>query len=293
MNPCIDLYATATSVKYQGIDTFTVTAGGSGYTSAPTVTITPVTAGEGSGATATAVLSSGSVASITLTNPGNNYSAGATVSFSGGGGSGAAATCTTYDGSKCYIPFKNDTDLTPVVVIGSDASEIAGTKLFVESGFTTTPTAVAYTGASEDPDAYFAVPRKDLTSVAAKVVVGWAYSYDIQLPITYFRSDGKTADIAATVIINRYKFSMGLSGVCQFKLKSKGSDEWVNTAAVVDAQQYLANDVPLSNQSVITVPIHQRNSNFTLRVFSSSPFPVSLTSMMWEGNYSPRFYTRA
>ena len=44
--------------------------------------------------------------------------------------------------------------------------------------------------------------------------------------------------------------------------------------------------------SVVTVPIHQRNTNFELKVSSDSPFPVSLASMMWEGYYSPRFYRR-
>ena len=39
--------------------------------------------------------------------------------------------------------------------------------------------------------------------------------------------------------------------------------------------------------------IHQKNTNFTLKAFSDSPFPVSLSSMMWEGYYSPRYYRRA
>ena len=45
-------------------------------------------------------------------------------------------------------------------------------------------------------------------------------------------------------------------------------------------------------QNVFTVPINQRTDNYTLRVFSDSPFPVALTSMSWEGNYSPRYYRR-
>ena len=45
-------------------------------------------------------------------------------------------------------------------------------------------------------------------------------------------------------------------------------------------------------QNIFTIPIHQRPDNYTLRIFSDSPFPVSLTSMAWEGNYSPRFYRR-
>ena len=69
-------------------------------------------------------------------------------------------------------------------------------------------------------------------------------------------------------------------------------DNWYDIQPVQEANEYLADDVPMSDQSVFTVPIHQRTDNFTLRVFSDSPFPVSLTSMMWEGNYSPRFYRR-
>jgi len=63
-----------------------VTAGGSGYTSAPTVTIS----GDGTSATATATISAGAVTAVTISNNGGNYE-NATVSFSGGGGSNAAA----------------------------------------------------------------------------------------------------------------------------------------------------------------------------------------------------------
>ena len=63
-----------------------VTAGGSGYSSAPTVTI----AGDGTSATATATVAGGAVTAVTITNNGGNYE-NATVSFSGGGGSNAAA----------------------------------------------------------------------------------------------------------------------------------------------------------------------------------------------------------
>ena len=69
-------------------------------------------------------------------------------------------------------------------------------------------------------------------------------------------------------------------------------DEWYNLNPITEANTYLADDVPLEESRVITVPIHQRSKNFTLRVFNDSPFPVSLNSMMWEGNYSPRFYRR-
>lgn len=64
-----------------------VTAGGSGYVTAPSVTIS----GDGGNCTATATITSNAVSSITVTNVGSGYR-NATVSFSGGSGSNAAAT---------------------------------------------------------------------------------------------------------------------------------------------------------------------------------------------------------
>ncbi|MDP3469927.1 MAG: RagB/SusD family nutrient uptake outer membrane protein [Daejeonella sp.] len=80
-----------------GIKTITVTNGGSGYTTAPTVTFS----GNG-GATATATISGGRVTEITLArdpmavtffNEGK-YTTVPTITISGGGGSGATATAT-------------------------------------------------------------------------------------------------------------------------------------------------------------------------------------------------------
>lgn len=73
------------------VDLINVTAGGTGYTSEPTVTLT---GGAGSGATAIASVSAGAVSSVTITNPGSGYTAAPTVGFTGGGGTGAAATAT-------------------------------------------------------------------------------------------------------------------------------------------------------------------------------------------------------
>ena len=74
------------------IDAITVTAGGTGYTSVPTVSIT----GDGTGATATATLTSGAVSAIAVATEGSGYSfAFATVT--GGGGSGAAGTAVLGD----------------------------------------------------------------------------------------------------------------------------------------------------------------------------------------------------
>jgi len=69
------------------INNVIVTNGGSGYSSAPTVTID----GDGTGATATATVSGGAVTAINITAAGTGYTY-VTVSMSGGAGTGAAAT---------------------------------------------------------------------------------------------------------------------------------------------------------------------------------------------------------
>ncbi|MGK6350902.1 RagB/SusD family nutrient uptake outer membrane protein [Parapedobacter sp. DT-150] len=84
-----------------------VTAGGSGYTSAPTVTLS---GGGGGGATAVATVAEGMVTDIQVTNPGSlttagpYYTSSPTVLISGGGGTGATATA--------VITTATDADLT-------------------------------------------------------------------------------------------------------------------------------------------------------------------------------------
>ena len=346
----------------------------------------------------------------------------------------AAASSVSYDAtnlvSKCYIPWDNITTLTPVIVIKGTTA----TGQFIESGFTTTPTAK-----SDGGGAYFEVLKKDLSGIASDVIVGWKYDFDVTLPKTYFRQDENQTltDFTASLTVARMKFAVGLSGVMGFKVKSTGIrqgkkeytgydltvaqpgdfpfidddlsyvdrdqvklrvnnieetgftfvddttirittlpiqtitasagqttftwtfdrtdptkirvlletgvgtntyiqgikgtdfvitgknvifiggdgnptavatgvkvkiysaddiviylDEWYNLSPTQQADTYLANDIGLTEQSVFTLPIHQKTNNFQVRLFNDSPFPVSLNSMMWEGNYSPRFYRR-
>lgn len=78
------------------VTSITVTAGGSGYTSVPTVTIYAKGAGSGSGASATAVLGTGpdadKVVSISVDAHGASYTGADSVTITGGGGKDATAT---------------------------------------------------------------------------------------------------------------------------------------------------------------------------------------------------------
>jgi hypothetical protein len=83
------------------IGSINVSAGGTGYTSAPTVALT---GGGGTGATATAVVDGGAVIGVTITNPGTGYTSTPTVTFTGGAGSGAAATAVRNTEPEMVLP---------------------------------------------------------------------------------------------------------------------------------------------------------------------------------------------
>lgn len=183
--------------------------------------------------------------------------------------------------NRCYLRYKDITTLSPAVII-ADPNNTG------ESGFTVTPTR-----GSDGTGPYFEFVGDDYSAQASKVYLGFKYDFDIQLPTIYYQIGENRSDYTANLTVSRVKFSVGLSSNVGFKLKAKGQSEWYDVQSIQDADYYLADDVPLNEQTVYTLPIHQRNSNFDLKVFSDSPFPISLTSMMWEGSYSPRFYRRA
>lgn len=69
------------------IERISVTASGSGYSSAPTITIQ----GNGSGAAAVATVLNGEIISIRVTDKGSGYTSSPIISITGGGGSGGTA----------------------------------------------------------------------------------------------------------------------------------------------------------------------------------------------------------
>ncbi|WP_240186823.1 RagB/SusD family nutrient uptake outer membrane protein [Pedobacter nanyangensis] len=79
----------AIDLKGRIIKTINISAGGSGYTAAPTVNIS---GGGGTGATAVATISNGSVNAINIISRGAKFTTVPTITFSGGAGTGAAAT---------------------------------------------------------------------------------------------------------------------------------------------------------------------------------------------------------
>ena len=138
---------------------------------------------------------------------------------------------------------------------------------------------------------YFEVKGK-FTDYADGIIVGYGYDLEVILPKFYLQREAG-ADYTASLTIARIKLSAGRSGAIRFKLKPTGSNEWKNVEHTAEGDIYNGDTNPVVQERVFTLPIHQRNTNFELKVTSDFPYPVSLVSMMWEGNYSTKYYRRA
>jgi hypothetical protein len=94
---------------YQSVDTITVTNGGSGYVTAPTVTIAAPAGPSGITATAFASILNGSVTEITLITSGSQYTSTPSITISApGSGTTATATATT---SPIYYTINSSTPI--------------------------------------------------------------------------------------------------------------------------------------------------------------------------------------
>ena len=140
---------------------------------------------------------------------------------------------------------------------------------------------------------YFEVDG-DFTPYDNSIVVGYKYNYEIELPKFFYarNSEGTQLDYTANLTVSRAQVAVGKTGAVEFKVKAQGSKEWENIEPVSDANYYEADRSPITSERMFTIPIHQRNMNFIMKITSDLPFPVSLVSMMWEGMYSPRYYRR-
>ena len=126
-------------VNESGVDAITITSGGTGYTTAPTISIP---GGGGSGAAATATVSGGEVTAITITSGGTGYTSAPTISITGGG-TGATATATVGETNVTVTPPTAAGAAATATVSGGEVTAITITS--GGTGYTSAPT-ISITG---------------------------------------------------------------------------------------------------------------------------------------------------
>ena len=195
----------------------------------------------------------------------------------------------TNDITKVYVPYTPIDDKDAVMLLTVPTAD-KGTDAALDSDQGYWAKAIERIEPSTNYH-YFEV-KGNFTAYADGIVVGYSYDLEAVLPKFYLKTE-EGSDYTASLTIARIKMSVGRTGALRFKLKPTGSNEWKNVQHTADGDTYAGDTNPVVQERVFTLPIHQRNTNFELKVTSDFPYPVSLVSMMWEGNYSTKYYRRS
>ena len=279
LNPCIDLYATASSVTFD-------TAGNFSKCFIPyndATNLTPVIVIKGTTATGQFIESGFTISPERVVESGNTY---------------------------FKVPFKNLTSVASDVIVGYKYDfDVILPKTYYKvddemklSDFTANLTvarmnfAVGLSGVMgfKLKSKGIRQGKKEYTGDGSTTVYSWInedinYIDDDQIKVKLDNVITTAFTVDRTGTVPKITFSSPPGNNVKILIYI---DEWYNLNPVIKADNYLANDIAVSDHTIFTLPIHQKTDNFTLRLFNDSPFPVSLNSMMWEGIYSPRFYRR-
>lgn len=132
------------------------------------------------------------------------------------------------------------------------------------------------------------------------IIIGYAIDAMIEFPTLYVNKQAGnkvTSDVTASLIIQRMHFHFEhVSSVLMYSLLP-GSlppgyrlDEFAKDVTPLNRYE---SDKPLGDAFVkLTIPIYQRNTTVRQLLFSQGPGPFSLTSVTWEGDYTPMNHKR-
>lgn len=198
------------------------------------------------------------------------------------------------DKTTIMLPYKHIAGKTFTVVVlgGLIGDPVALTSSSVGNVLQPTVT-VAGSGDSVEIDGDFR---------GKNLIIGYTFDMNIDLPkfFKYEQADGDIRyDDNAELIIHRLLVQTGLSGPIDYVVTIKGVLPLTKTISsasttinVTTPQEYLLNSVNISASATHNVPVYQRNNNLAISIQASSPFPVSLLGLDWEGKYNNRFYRR-
>ena len=127
------------------------------------------------------------------------------------------------------------------------------------------------------------------------LIIGFLYEMSVVLPKLYVKTkagDRTTADVNASLTIQRANMRFGTVGKIEVKLQRRGKDDFSVKYDSSLADWYQEDKAPFISERTIQVPVYERNHNVNLTVKSNHPGPASFHSMTWEGDYTPMYHKR-
>jgi hypothetical protein len=195
---------------------------------------------------------------------------------------GGLSTVTRVSGSTtatitCTEPHKLITGNTITVISGV----VAGTyTVTVLTSTTFTITTVATTALNSVNFIFSCLVT------ASKFAIGYKYEASAELPAFYFVKGEGNKDTLNIPRINRLKINSYNSGPYRALVVSEGRDDFSVSLPQINANYYLADNIPIIRNAESTVPILAKGNQFNFSLIADSPFPTAFTSLTWEGTYN-------
>ena len=133
------------------------------------------------------------------------------------------------------------------------------------------------------------------SSVNTDVVIGYEYEFEVELPKIYLmrpEGDRMASETRGSLVVHRLNFDFGDVGVIDVTLKRKGRADYTYTVESKEWDNILASTPAIASNYLHTIPVYDRNTNLTVQIKSNHPSPATIHSMNWEGDYSPKYYSR-
>lgn len=206
----------------------------------------------------------------TLTISGHGTSTGDAVIYKQPTTTGSSSVAGLSDGSTYYI-IKVDANTVKLATSSSNAT--AGTAINLTGTGSGTHTLQKHTG----------------------LIVGYEYEFEVELPKIYVlrpEGDRMRSETRGSLVVHRMNFEFGDVGVIDVTLKRKGRDDYTYTVESLEWDNITSSSAAIADGYVHTIPVYDRNTNLNVFIKSNHPSPATVHSMNWEGDYSPRYYSR-
>ena len=131
---------------------------------------------------------------------------------------------------------------------------------------------------------YFLTAEGNQTT--SKFAIGYKYEALAQLPAFYYIKEEGKKDTINIPRVSRISVNSYNSGPYRAVVRAEGRDEFSVTLPQINANYYLANNIPIIRNAQSTIPILAKGNQFEFELIADSPFPTAFTSLEWEGTYN-------
>ena len=126
-------------------------------------------------------------------------------------------------------------------------------------------------------------------------MLGYLFDYLVEIPtiyVTQAAGEKSRSDTRSSLVVHRLHFAFGEVGNIDTTIKRRGRVDYTANFSAAEIDSIDANELPIVEDYIQTIPIYERNTNLTVQIKSTHPSPATLHSMNWEGDYNPRYYRR-